>query len=43
MQRLLQPGMMRGRFTDKAARALFVGLLGVLFASFIHGVLTLGS
>ncbi len=43
MQRLLQPGMMRGRFADRAAQALLFGLLGVLFASFIHGVLTLGS
>lgn len=43
MQKLLQPRMMRGRVADRAAQALLFGLLGVLFTSFIHGILTLGN
>lgn len=43
MTRLLQPEMKRGRVAQRAALALFLGLLAVLFASVVHGVLLLSS
>jgi hypothetical protein len=43
MKSLLQPEMKRGRVAERAALALFLALLTVLFVSVAHGVLWLGS
>jgi hypothetical protein len=38
MKRILQPELMRGPVAQRAAIALLVGLIAVLFASVLHGV-----
>jgi len=38
MRTILQPELKRGRVAQRAAIALFLGLLAVLFVSVVHGV-----
>ncbi len=41
MRRLIHPDLMRGQTAQRAAIALLMGLLFVLAASVVHGVLAL--
>ena len=42
MKRIIQPTLMRGHVAERAAMALLVSLLAVLFVSVLHGIQSLG-